>query len=312
MDENYEYQNFIQKNPNTPIHKLAIKMKISIGQYVGGFFIFLFIYFFISITLGILGRIYHISSINTEESPITLWLREFGKLLLIGVGLLALHWTLRLQGRDLMSVIAPGKRLDWEMWCRAALVYGLCFSLMMLPLPFMDKTPWALPSVTTLLWLPAMLPAFALQTAAEEAFCRGYLAQGFQVLFRNAAIAALPVAVIFSLLHGWNGGERQVFYVGLSLFASYLTWRFGRLEAAMGVHFAHNVLVALFMTEGEGLPILSERMKPDETVTLPIIDMLIVGFILTCKVLFVWLLGIRTGFIEHGWRGKPAPQAEIA
>ncbi|WP_173012590.1 CPBP family intramembrane glutamic endopeptidase [Niveispirillum sp. SYP-B3756] len=244
------------------------------------------------------------------ESPITPWLLEISQLLLIGLGLLALHWTLGLQGRDLMSVIAPGKRLDGGMWWRAALVYGLCFSLMMLPFPFMDETPWALPSVTALLWLPAMLPAFALQTAAEEAFCRGYLAQGFQVLFRNAAVAALPVAVIFSLLHGWNGGERQVFYWGLSLFASYLTWRFGRLEAAMGVHFAHNILFTLFGTGGKGLPGMSEKMQPDEMATFPIPDMLLAALILAVPFLLYWLLGIRTGFIEHGWRGKPAPQTE--
>lgn len=310
MNNNYEYQNFIQHHPNTPVHKLATEMKLSVGHHAGGSFIFLFIYFFISIALGIFGSIYHLSSIGTPEGPITPWLREIGKLSLLGFSLLALHWTLRLQGRDLMSVIAPGKRLDGGMWLRAVLIYGFCLSPLMLLSAFDDDIQVTMPSVTTLLWLPAMLPAFALQTAAEEAFCRGYLAQGFQVLFRNAAVAALPVAVIFSLLHGWNGGERQVFYWGVSLFASYLTWRFGRLEAAMGVHFAHNILVATFMSGGEGLPVLVERMEPDETVTLPILAMLLAALILAGLFLLYWLLGIRTGFIEHGWRGKPAPQAE--
>lgn len=312
MNKNYEYQNFIQHHPNTPVHKLATEMKISVGHYAGGSLIFLFIYFLISIVLGIFGRIYHLSSIGSPESPITPWLGEIGKLLLLGFGLLALHWTLRLQGRDLMSVIAPGKRLDGGMWLRAVLMYGLCLSPLMLLTILDDDAQLTMPSVTTLLWLPAMLPAFALQTAAEEAFCRGYLAQGFQVLFRNAAVAALPVAVIFSLLHGWNGGERQVFYWGLSLFASYLTWRFGRLEAAMGVHFAQNILFTLFGSGGKGLPGMSEKMQPDAMATFPISDMLLAALILTVPFLLYWLLGIRTGFIEHGWRGKPARQAETA
>jgi membrane protease YdiL (CAAX protease family) len=312
MNKNHQYQNFIQQNSNTPIHKLAMEMKLSIGHYVGGFFILLFLHFFIILVLGVLGGTYHLSSNGTLESPITPWLREIGKLLLLGFGLLALHWTLRLQGRDLMSVIAPGKRLDGGMWWRAALVYGLCLSPLMLLSLLDDEAPVTMPSATTLLWLPAMLPAFALQTAAEEAFCRGYLAQGFQVLFRNTAVAALAVAVIFSLLHGWNGGERQVLYWGLSLFASYLTWRFGRLEAAMGMHFAHNILVTLFMTGGKGLPGMSEKMQPDAITTFPIPDMLMGALGLICPFLLYWLLGIRSGFIEHGWRGKPAPHAETA
>lgn len=312
MNKNYEYRNFIQIHPDTPVYKLATEMKLSAGDYVGGFVVFIFLYFFIGATLVIFKSIYHLISIGTPESPITLWLPEIGKLLALGFGLLALHWTLRLQGRDLMSVIAPGKRLDGGMWWRAALVYGLCVSPLILLSLFDDEVPVTMPSVTTLLWLPAMLPAFALQTAAEEAFCRGYLAQGFQLLFRNAAVAALAVAVIFSLLHGWNGGERQVFYWGVSLFASYLTWRFGRLEAAMGVHFAHNILVTLFMTGGEGLPVMVERLQPDETVAFPILAMLLAALILAVLFLLYWLLGIRTGFIEHGWRGQPAPHAETA
>ncbi len=51
-------------------------------------------------------------------------------------------------------------------------------------------------------------------------------------------------------------------------------------------------------------------MKPDEMATFPIPDMLLAALILAVPFLLYWLLGIRTGFIEHGWRGKPAPQTE--
>jgi len=300
----------MRREPGTPVHLLGTRFGLSIGSYISGFLRLIFLSVVISIFIFIILKMIDLNFINNTINSTPSWLKELGKLLLTSLWLLAIHWTLRLQGRDLMSVIAPGKRLHWAIWARSALIYAVCFTPSIVRAALNGDAEIAMPSAVTLLFLPALLVGFALQTATEEVFCRGYLAQGFQVLFRNAVVAALPVAIIFSLMHGWNGGERQVIYWSLSLFASYLTWRFGRLEAAMGMHFAHNFLITLFMTGGEGLSALPEMMKPDNVATFPFAEMLSTALTGCSLFLLYWFLGIRTGFIEHGWRGKPAPQME--
>nr|WP_279308259.1 CPBP family intramembrane metalloprotease [Niveispirillum sp. BGYR6] len=156
-----------------------------------------------------------------------------------------------------------------------------------------------------------MLVAFAGQTAAEEAFCRGYLAQAFQILCRNAALAAIPIAVIFATLHVNYPLEKRVTLLGFSLFASYLTWRFGRLEAAMGFHFAHNMLISVFANKGPGFPSLGGQAAKAAS---PIMDkaaLLGLAATLAITMLLYWLLGIKTGFIEHGWRRRSKISTEL-
>ncbi|WP_173012591.1 type II CAAX endopeptidase family protein [Niveispirillum sp. SYP-B3756] len=233
-------------------------------------------------------------------------------LALMGSLLWALHGSLRLQGRNLMSVIAPGQRLHGAMFLRSALVYMLCMTVVSAPQALMGNLHIGLPSLSQWLWLPALVVGFAGQTAAEEAVCRGYLAQAFQILCRNAALAAVPVALIFAALHLNFPLEKRMGLIGFSLFASYLTWQFGRLEATIGVHIAHNMFISVLAKKAPGFPSLRETAAK---ATLPSLDLSgVLAFLVTLLLtaLLYWLLGVRTGFIEQGWRPRSRTDRQMS
>ena len=90
-----------------------------------------------------------------------------------------------------------------------------------------------------------------IQTTTEELVFRGYLMQGLSLLARRPAVIAVLSALVFTLPHLMNP---EVEHGALLLAASYftiglllavVTLRDGRLELAIGVHAANNLLLAL-------------------------------------------------------------------
>lgn len=99
--------------------------------------------------------------------------------------------------------------------------------------------------------LPLALALVLVQTAAEELFFRGYLMQALAARFRSPLAWALVPALAFGALH-WDGGAygRDAWLavvaasaVGLA-FAD-VTAVTGNLSAAIGLHFANNVVALL-------------------------------------------------------------------
>jgi membrane protease YdiL (CAAX protease family) len=299
-EDDSRYQEFLICHPASPMHLLGVRLGLKFTDYLGGFIVFLCLSVLALIMAICLGAIIvGVIGPAARASVIAL----IG-LVLTGSLLITLHGSLRLQGRNLMSVIAPGQHLHGAMFLRSALVYMLCMTVVSAPQALMGNLHIGLPSLSQWLWLPALVVGFAGQTAAEEAVCRGYLAQAFQILCRNAALAAVPVALIFAALHLNFPLEKRMGLIGFSLFASYLTWQFGRLEATIGVHFAHNMFITVLAKKAPGFPSLRETAA---NATLPSLDLSsVLAFLVTLLLtaLLYWLLGVRTGFIEQGWRPK--------
>jgi uncharacterized protein len=100
-------------------------------------------------------------------------------------------------------------------------------------------------------WLPLALPAILVQSAAEEAVFRGFLMQSLAARFRSPWVWWLLPSMLFGALH-WNPAELgpNAFYgvlgttvIGLAL--ADVTARAGNLSAAIGLHFANNVMAML-------------------------------------------------------------------
>ncbi|PID54144.1 MAG: hypothetical protein CSA58_01290 [Micrococcales bacterium] len=97
------------------------------------------------------------------------------------------------------------------------------------------------------LLLAIILLTTPLQAAGEEYLARGWLTQSIGSWFARPAVAvivsALMTAGVFAALHGaqnfWLGLDRFAF----GLFASYVTWRTGGLEAAVAAHAVNNIIV---------------------------------------------------------------------
>lgn len=99
--------------------------------------------------------------------------------------------------------------------------------------------------------LPLALPLVLVQTAAEELLFRGYLVQALAARFRSPLVWAILPALAFGMLH-WDGAAygRDAWLavaaaaaVGLAF--TDVTVRTGNLSAAIGLHFANNVLALL-------------------------------------------------------------------
>jgi membrane protease YdiL (CAAX protease family) len=75
-----------------------------------------------------------------------------------------------------------------------------------------------------------------LQAVAEEYVFRGWLLQAFGSVFRRPWVPILIQAVLFAALHGEVGMP-----LAFGVLAGWLTVRTGGIEAAIGLHIAHNL-----------------------------------------------------------------------
>jgi membrane protease YdiL (CAAX protease family) len=201
--------------------------------------------------------------------------------------------------RALMTLVTSGRGIDWARITRAALVWaviGLAMAAvehLLYPgryyLSFSAERFYAFAAVALLLT--------PLQTATEELFFRGYVMQGLGLVVKAPAVAAVLSAVIFALPHLLNPEVQQhgvvlmgasYFVIGLLLAA--ITLRDGRLELAIGVHAANNLLLVL-VANYEGSVLNSESIftarELDPTYSLVTLS---VGALL----FYGWFFGRRT------------------
>lgn len=156
--------------------------------------------------------------------------------------------------RRMNTLFGAGGRLDWSGFRRAALVtlavagalglFGAIFE------PSLQRS--SLPLSTWLSLVPAMAVVLLLQTSAEEIFFRGYLLQSLAHRFRSPWIWAGAPTIVFALGHFPSGAQpwmAALIVLAIAVFALgavALVRATGNLGAAMGFHFANN-LVALLL-----------------------------------------------------------------
>jgi membrane protease YdiL (CAAX protease family) len=105
-----------------------------------------------------------------------------------------------------------------------------------------------------------------LQAATEELVFRGYVMQGLGLVLRRPAVIALLSAGLFTLPHLLNPEVQQhgalllgTSYFVIGLLLAIVTLRDGRLELAIGVHAANN-LVLVLVANYEGSVLTSEAI----------------------------------------------------
>lgn len=94
-----------------------------------------------------------------------------------------------------------------------------------------------------------------IQITAEESFFRGYLQPAFGRLTGKWWLGVIIQAILFGLLHGANPEvstygllTTMPFYIGIGLLLGWITYRFGGLEAALGLHLANNLYASIAVT----------------------------------------------------------------
>ena len=162
----------------------------------------------------------------------------------------------RLHQRSFISLITPRDRVDYNKILFSFFLWGtvsalmVIFDYMMSPQDYV----WNFKPLTFLILLFVSVVMIPLQTSTEELIFRGYLMQGFGVLFKNRWMPLLITSILFGLLHIWNpeidklGIHLIWYYIGTGLFLGVITLMDEGLELALGFHAANNLVTALLVT----------------------------------------------------------------
>lgn len=204
-----------------------------------------------------------------------------------------------LHNRSFMSLISPEKRINWRYWQVGAIVvllFGIADATLTL------STQEVIQQHTFLAWLPLAIAGIIvifLQTAAEELVFRGYLQQQLAARFQSRWIWLIIPSILFGSLHynpgtfGDNTWLVMAVAATIGLIAGDLTARLGNLSAALGIHFANNILVFMFLNvkgQASGAALFLHDMNPKAPETASGLVLLVVimlaiygGFLLVWK-----------------------------
>ena len=139
-------------------------------------------------------------------------------------------------------------RLRWRWMLRLALptllAFALSFAVYLLVLPLAAGEPLLAPEISDVTWmlLAVTLLLVPLQATAEEYVFRGYLMQAIGGWLRHPAWAILlpvPLFMAGHLYDVWGLLDVGVF----ALWAGWITWRTGGLEAAIAAHVINNASI---------------------------------------------------------------------
>lgn len=186
----------------------------------------------------------------------------FATLTLLGaIGLLipALWLVLRfLHKRPLSSVLGPNNKINWRYWGIGVAVVCASGVLQLLFSFNTMELEQQMPFQEWLIWLPLAVFLLFCQTTAEEVVFRGYLQQQLAARFQSRLIWMVLPSVVFGFLH-WNPdmfGANTYFVIAVTTLVGFIaadvTARLGSLSPALGLHFANNLFVMLFInTKGQ-------------------------------------------------------------
>ena len=162
----------------------------------------------------------------------------------------------RLHNQSILSLITARNRVDYKKIFFSFMLWGSVSTLMVFFDYWMspEDFTWNFKPLTFLILFLISIVMIPLQTTLEEIIFRGYLLQGFGVLFKNRWMPLLTTSTVFGLLHLWNpeidklGIHLIWYYIGTGLFLGLITLMDEGLELALGFHAANNLVTALLVT----------------------------------------------------------------
>ncbi len=236
---------------------------------------------FLGLTLGLSSLVVLIGELRSTGSGFRLlfMLQQgtsvFATFTLVGVIIFiipALWLVVRfLHKRSFWTLISPDRRIDWRYWQIGAIVVAL-FGIADAILTFSSHEVQQQHTFGT--WLPLALAAtfvVFLQTASEELVFRGYLQQQLAARFQTRWVWLVIPSILFGSLHYNPGTFGDNFWLvmcvagTIGLIAGDLTARLGNLSAALGIHFANNIIVFIFLNvrgQASGVSLFLYDMDP--------------------------------------------------
>ena len=162
----------------------------------------------------------------------------------------------RLHGRSFTSLITSRNKTDFKRILFSFLLWGGISAAMVITDYSLspENYEWNFKPFDFFVLLLISIVMIPIQTSVEEFIFRGYLMQGFGVLFRNRWLPLLFTSVLFGLLHIWNpeidklGIHLIWYYIGTGLFLGIITLMDEGIELVLGFHAANNLVTALLVT----------------------------------------------------------------
>lgn len=160
-----------------------------------------------------------------------------------------------LHKRPILSVFTARSKFDWRRFFSAFFIWGSIMGAFLTMAIFSsDQITWNFNPETFIPLLFISLFLIPLQTTCEEVLFRGYLFQGFGMLYKKGWITVLVTGVLFGLLHSANpeveklGYGIMIYYIGTGLFLGLIALMDDGLELSMGYHAVNNIFAALILT----------------------------------------------------------------
>lgn len=160
------------------------------------------------------------------------------------------------QHKTLTSIITGFEKIRWKRYFFSFSVWGTLLVGFTLVSYFMNPQELELQfdagKFAVLLLVAVLL--VPIQTATEEILFRGYLMQGFALLFKNGIIPLIITSVLFGLMHASNPEAKahgllvmMPYYILFGAFLAVITLLDEGAELSMGIHFANNLFSSLLI-----------------------------------------------------------------
>lgn len=205
-----------------------------------------------------------------------------------------------LNNRTLIGTINGNSSIRWKRIIVSALVWVIFSAVYLFAYKGIDPTNFRInnTSVTLLYLIIISLLLIPFQASLEEVIFRGYLMQGFAILFRNRWLPVIITSLLFGVLHAWNPEiEEHGFltmmpqYIMFGLLFGVITIIDDGAEIAIGAHMANNIFLSIMVTNSSSVfqtPAVFEQMKIDPWVEFAALAVTAVVFFLVMKMIYKW------------------------
>lgn len=242
----------------------GIKPENKFWKYILGFILFILAYAIgqIPFTIAVLYKSISMGKgipsdpnelMNVLDSNLTLLLL----LLTFVFAFLGIYLAVKyINKQKFIEIVTARKKIDWKRVFFSFALWAI-FSIVSIVIMYYNSPQDFIINFNLIPFLGLAVIAIILipiQTSTEEFVFRGYLMQGFGVLFLNKWAPLLTTSTLFGLMHIFNpevdklGYIILIYYIGTGLFLGIITLMDDGMELSLGFHAANNLIGALLVT----------------------------------------------------------------
>lgn len=161
-----------------------------------------------------------------------------------------------IQKKPLSSIITGFENIRWKRYFFSFSIWAILISLLTIIsyLSSPDEIEIRFDAGNFFILFIVAIIFIPIQTATEELIFRGYLMQGFALVFKNGIFPLIITSVLFGLMHASNPEAKahgllimMPYYIFFGAFLGILTLLDEGAELAMGIHCANNLMSSLLV-----------------------------------------------------------------